>query len=316
MAAAKAGKAAQDQLVQLAKDHLKQKGIYAPAAMCQEDNLPCPGTLRSQETSTGHYAPVRDNGPAPGEQMKSVQKKEKKLVMPAPARYPAVSFYAKVREEMSSAEKARLSAEPSHKTALEMLAPGEHEHRPNRGVEEHREREERRDDEKRREEDTLRREQSHEKSLHELHAEERREEARKVDTDHSIGNHLYKLFIAHSGGSNRRDERQLESETRPSADELKNRDSIRSVEGSKLYEDKMSDDDEEDPEEEERQKKMRGELRVKQAQERMAAQWRDTMAHPPRRSARTRPDMLDPRELVMPELLRPTTFYHLLLPAS
>jgi len=301
-AAVQVGKAAQDQLVQLAKDNLKQKGIYAPAAMCEKDNLPCPGSLQAEETSTGHYAPVRDNGPAPGEQIKAVQTGTKAgVVMPAPARYPAVSFYAQMREELSEKEKARLSAGASHRISLEMLAPGQSNRRPERDVKEHREREERRDEDRRRKEDELRRERlsrlSREQSRH---GDEERASVRKREegSARNINNHLYKMFSAPSKKSNRRQERlrESESETRPSADELKSRDSIRSIEGSKLYQEEMGDD--EDPDEEERQKKLRGQLRIKQAQERMAVKWRQIMSHPPRRTAATRPDMLDPRELV------------------
>jgi len=304
VAAAKAGKAAQDQLVQLAKDHLKQKGIYAPAAMCEKDNLPCPGTLRAQETSTGHYAPVRDNGPAPGEQLKTVHKaKTVKGVMPAPARYPAVSFYAKMREELSEKEKARLAAGSSHRTSLEMLAPGQNNRRPDHNVKEHREREEHRDEEKRRKEDELRRERLSRLTREQVHhSQKRRVDVHKEVSSRNINNHLYKMFSGPSGETSGHDERLRESYSRPSADELKFRDSIRSIEGSKLYQEEMDDDDEADPAEEARQKKMRGQLRIKQAQERMAVRWRQIMSHPPRRNAATRPDMLDPRELLTPRV--------------
>ena len=313
-AAAKAGKTAQDQLVQLAKEHLKHKGIYAPAAMCKEDNMPCPGTLQAKETSTGHYAPIRDNGPAPGEKLKSVKKAAKKVLVPA--RYPAVSFYAKVREELSSAEKAH--QEPPRRTS--MLASGEHVRRRDRDVELHREGEERRDSERRREENALRLEKSREGRDG---GDRRSEDEHRHDTDLSISNRLYKLFTATSSASQsqKHAEEVFESETRPSATELSSRDSIRSVEGSKLYEgerphrreilrrpppmykdEKDDEEAEEDPEEEkeeqEREKTLQYHMHVKQAQERMAAKWREMMANPPPRTSNTRPDMLDKRELV------------------
>jgi len=243
-AASKAGKAAQDQLVQLAKDNLKQKGIYAPAAMCEKGNFPCPGRLQAKETSTGHYAPVRDNGPSPGAQVKDAKKKPK-VVMPAPARYPAVSFYAKIREEMSSREHARLAAGAEHKTSLEMLAPGERVRRPDEEEEAHREREERRDDEKRREEDALHRYQR----AHDARERSRRiigdsDEDRQRDSARGIEKHLYKLFSAPSGSdSERRSDSRIERETRPTANEEMSRDSIRSIEGSKLYQEELSGDD-------------------------------------------------------------------------
>ena len=319
-AAAKAGKAAQDQLVQLAKDNLKQKGIYAPAAMCEKGNFPCPGRLQAQETSTGHYAPVRDNGPSPGAHVSDATKKHK-VVMPAAARYPAVSFYAKIREELSGKEHASLAAQPVHRTSLEMLAPGERVRRPDAREEAHREREERRDDEKRREEDAVRRyrrahadDEHSRRRAHEADEHSRRvsgdseEEARPRESARGIDTHLYKLFTAPSSESRRANDRRMERATRPSAKEEMSRDSIRSIEGSKLYQEELRNDDDYhpevivhdryDPAAEEDERKRRSERRVKEAQERMAARWRQMMAHPPRPNPSTRPDMLDKRELV------------------
>jgi hypothetical protein len=243
-AASKAGKAAQEQLVQLAKDNLKQKGIYAPAAMCEKGNFPCPGRLQAKETSKGHYAPVRDDGPSPGAQVKDANKKPK-VVMPAPARYPAVSFYAKIREEMSRKEHARLAAGAEHKTSLEMLAPGERVRLPDDDEEAHREREERRDDEKRREEDALHRyPHTHDAREHSRRIGGDSEEDRQRDSARGIDKHLYKLFSAPSGSdSERRNDRRMERDTRPSAKEEMSRDSIRSIEGSKLYQEELSGDD-------------------------------------------------------------------------
>jgi hypothetical protein len=334
-AAARAGKAAAQQQVRLAEDNLKQKGIYAPAAMCKKDHLPCPGKLQVRETSTGHYAPVRDNGPAPGQAAAKAASDGGKRSMPAPARYPGVSFYAKMREELSSAEdKARLSSGRTHRTSLEMLGPGEHVRRPSREVEEHRRAEERRDDEKRREEDELRRDsrregQRSEARTHRLAPRdmEEGEGVRRRDLGRSINDHLYKLFSARSGHASR--DGGYGQEALPAERDVRSRDSIRSVEGSKLYQEEMGADDDDDeresgaeeesgrrfppseypprtyPREAERRaaeekerRREEGERRIKEAQERMAARWRQMMAEPPRRTRATRPDMLDPRELV------------------
>jgi hypothetical protein len=70
-----------------------------------------------------------------------------------------------------------------------------------------------------------------------------------------------------------------------------------------MYNDEKDDEEaEEDPEvekeEQEREKTLQYHMHVKQAQERMAAKWREMMANPPPRTSNTRPDMLDKRELV------------------
>ena len=330
-AANRAGKAAAQQQIRLAEDHLKQKGIYAPAAMCEKDHLPCPGKLQVQETSTGHYAPVRDNGPLPGQTPKTANDAGKRSIR-APARYPGVSFYAKMREELSDAGgKTRLSSGRPHKTSLEMLAPGKHVRRPSREVEEHRREEERRDDQKRREEDELRRQakgrQSEDRgqALHHGGRDDKEGDGvRRRDLGRSINDHLYRLFSARSDKS-----RRGVRDGQPDAEQEQSRDSIRAVEGSKLYQEELDgDDDDDDGREEEREerrfppseyppraspreaerraaeeegrKRMEGERRIKKAQERMAERWRQMQANPPRRTRATRPDMLDPRELVSP----------------
>ena len=329
-AATRAGKAAAQQQIRLAEDHLKQKGIYAPAAICEKDHLPCPGKLQVQETSTGHYAPVRDNGPAPGQTAKTATDAGKRSIR-APARYPGVSFYAKMREELSDAGgKTRWSSGRPHKTSLEMLAPGKHVRRPSREVEEHRWEEERRDDQKRREEDELRMEATGRQSedrRQALHHGGRDDNVgdgvRRRDLDRSINDHLYRLFSARSDKS-----RRGVRDGHLNAEQELSRDSIRAVEGSKLYQEELDDGDDDDGREEEREerrfspseypprtspreaerraaeeegrKRMEGERRIKEAQERMAERWRQMQANPPRRTRATRPDMLDPRELVSP----------------
>ena len=307
-AAAKAGQAAEDQLVQLAKDHLKAKGIYAPAAMCEKDKMPCPGTLEAKETSEGHYTPVRDNGPAPGKALPAGKSPKSKTVMPAPARYPAVSFYAKIREEAS--EHARLSrAGTSRHSTVDMLAlkPGEHgagyahtadaEHRALPDG-------------------------SHRRGGSDdgLRGDERRGDD-GADLDRRIRHHLYRMFVSKSRERSARAARHFEAETRPSASALESRDSIRGLKRdaekrrTQLYEGDANGDDEDEedtrvnPREEEEQRRreeeerrMRHAQRVKEAQERMARRWRQMMADPPRSSRATRPDLLDPRELLVPRV--------------
>jgi len=217
--ASRAKSEAHSESLALQDAHMKHVGIYSKAAC--EGRGDCLHSSRATGTDTKH---------ADGSQKQ--HSASKKLT---PARYPAVSFYAQLREE-------------------------DPQYRKNYGKDKH-------SDEKIEE---------HQKSMARLrletkHSMRKSDSSRVAHKPESFQDYLFRLFTGKSGLS--------EDSQHARASQLYN-----------VPRDEYADGGRPD----------HSEHVVQDAQENLARKWLEMMRHPPPVNRETRPDMLDPRSLVLP----------------